>query len=233
MTADGVLIVLHDDTLDRTTRGPGCTGRALDRTLSEVRTCDAGSWFNETRPERAQPAFSKERVPELAEVLARYRGRARFYIETKNPDDAPGMEYALVRLLGQHELVPAGDRAPLLVTPATLPTVIVQSFSEASLRVLRRHAPAVPRVQLVESGLSAVEIEARLDRIAAYAQAIGPARGSVDARIIAAAHQRGIAVHPYTVNDEAEMHRLIAAGIDGMFTDDPALLLRLGRDPAS
>jgi glycerophosphoryl diester phosphodiesterase len=265
MTADGELVVLHDDTLDRTTRGAGCRGRVIERTLAEVKRCDAGSWFAERNPARARPEFAGERVPTLHEVFERYAGRARFYIETKNPEEAPGMEEALVALLRRHALLPQalpssdgrevpsrppedgrgdvpGTSAarvdafaaattaaghPSLIGTTSPPAVLLQSFGARSLQLLRVLAPGVPRVHLIRSGVARSRLVRRLDAIAGDAHAIGPSYQSIDARVVAAAHEHGLAVHPYTVNDEAAMRRLIDAGVDGMFTDDPALLLRL------
>ena len=103
MTSDGVLVVLHDDTLDRTTGG-ACRGRVNDHTLAEIRDCDVGSWFNAARPAHADTAYAAERIATLDEVLTRYADRACFYIETKNPAEAPGMEEALLELLDAHQL---------------------------------------------------------------------------------------------------------------------------------
>ena len=227
MTSDGVLVVLHDDTLDRTTRGGGCGGRVVERTLAEVKRCDAGSWYNERNLARARPEFAQERVPTLAEVFERYAGRARFYIETKNPAEAPGMEEALVAVLREHGLLATIPAPASLIGVAAPPLVLLQSFSVESLRTLRALEPAVPRVQLVSARVSARALVGQLDAMAEYAHAIGPSYRSVDERVVAAAHERGLAVHPYTVNDEALMRRLVADGVDGMFSDDPALLRRV------
>lgn len=217
MTRDGVLVVMHDDTLDRTARGPGCTGRVIERSFDEIRGCSAGRWFDETRPGPAGPGFADQRIPSLAEVLERYAGRARFYIETKNPAEAPGMEEALVALLHGHGL---GDGA----VHDGLPAVILQSFSAESLRRLADLAPALPRVQLL-SRESARRLVGRFGAIAELAHAIGPSHRSVDARLIAAAATHGLAVHPYTVNDPAAMRRLLDLGVHGMFTDRPDVLV--------
>jgi glycerophosphoryl diester phosphodiesterase len=217
MTRDGVLVVLHDDTLNRTTRGQAhCTGKVIDRTFAELQACDAGRWFMETHPDSR---FEGLRIPSLEEVLRRYRGRARFYIETKQPEAAPGMEQMLVDLLREFDLSgePAVDG---------LPVVIVQSFSAASLQLVRSIAPGLPLVQLFEN-IGAAAIAARLDAVREYAEGIGPSRNSTDAALVAAAVARGLAVHPYTVNQEPEMRRLIDCGVHGMFTDVPDLLLRL------
>jgi glycerophosphoryl diester phosphodiesterase len=214
MTRDGVLVVMHDDTLDRTARGPAttCRGPVIAHTLEEIRTCNAGEWFNESRPDLSRPAFAHERIPTLDYVLSRFAGRARFYIETKNPEDAPGMEETLVALLEQLALL---DRAL-----GDLPAVIVQSFSAASLRKVRQLAPGLPLV-LLFGRMSPARLRARIAAVAGEVDGIGPSRMSVDAAVMSAAHDNGLVVHPYTVNDEAGMRRLLQLGVDGMFSDYP------------
>jgi glycerophosphoryl diester phosphodiesterase len=69
-TRDGHVVVIHDSSLERTTRGTGWVG---DKTLEELRTLDAGSWYG--------PAFSGERIPTLDEVVAWAKGRIRLNIE--------------------------------------------------------------------------------------------------------------------------------------------------------
>lgn len=208
MTRDGVLVVLHDEELDRTARGPveACTGPVRERTLEDLRRCEVGGWFDER--------FAGEPVPTLEEVLERYAGRARFYIETKSPEEAPGMEEALVDALAEHDLLGGGS-------------VILQSFSAASLRRLEQLAPELPRVQLVAGRTRTGAIRGALAGIAAYADGIGPAHRRVTADLVRDAHANGLFVHPYTVNDTARMEALWRLGVDGMFTDRPDLLRRL------
>jgi glycerophosphoryl diester phosphodiesterase len=217
MTSDGVLVVLHDETLDRTTGG-ACSGRVIDRTLDEVRRCDAGSWFNALHPDRARPEYAGLRVPTLEEVLECYAGRASFYIETKNPESAPGMEEKLLELL---------DRFGLREQARRDWRVLVQSFSEDSLRLLHRLDPGLPLIQLLEAGAAGFPAAPPLAAIADYAVGIGPSRLDVDAGLITAARRHCLDVHPYTVNDPAEMSRLMALGVTGMFTDAPDVLLGL------
>jgi glycerophosphoryl diester phosphodiesterase len=226
MTADGVLVILHDETLDRTARGDAeyCRGEVRARTLAQLRSCSAGDWFNERYPERASAAFAVLRIPTLEEVLVRYAGRARFYIETKSPDSAPGMEEALIALLRAHALLggAAWPTAPGGRAAWTRPpSVVVQSFSEASLRKVRALAPELPLVLLFEADQCGDALTAALAAVADFAAGIGPHRAAVDDRLVAAAHARGIVVHPYTVNEEPEMRRLHGLGVDGMFTDVP------------
>ena len=216
MTADGVLVVLHDETLDRTSGGL-CRGPVSRRTFREIANCDVGAWFNTAFPERARDNFAGQRIPSLDDVLARYAGRARFYIETKKPAAAPGMEEALLDLLHRHDLRPTS-------TPDH--PVIIQSFSAASLMKIRAADPDIPLVQLFSRRETSWTIRLQLDAVARYAYGIGPQFRTVDARLVAAAHARDIVVHPYTVNDEPVMRRLIRVGVDGMFTDFPDVLIR-------
>lgn len=222
LTRDGVLVVLHDDSLDRTARGPGaaCRGPVRERRWVDLQRCEVGSWFNDRHSSRARPEYGGARIRSLDEVLARYRGRrgARFYIETKAPAAAPGMEDSLVALLRRHRLTgPAADTG----------RVLVQSFSFASLERMRRLDAAIPLVWLVGDTIPADSLGAVMRRVARVARGIGPSRRLVDRRLVEAAHAEGLVVHPYTVNDEAEMRALVALGVDGMFTDRPALLRRV------
>jgi len=212
MTSDGVLVVLHDATLDRTARGPAeyCTGPVLEKTLAQLRRCDYGIWFNERNPDLANPDFVGAEVPALEELFDRYGRSVRYYIETKNPEDAPGMEEALVALLGRYRLLDA--------TPESPPRVLVQSFSPESLRRIHSLEPSLPLVQLY-GRMPAAEIVPQLGEVASYAVGIGPHFSSVDEDLVAVAHEVGLIVHPYTVNDPAEMSRLLSVGVDGFFTD--------------
>ena len=216
MTSDGVLVVLHDDTLDRTTGGR-CSGRVIDHTLAQVRQCDAGSWFNAAFPDRARDEYTGARIPTLDEVFARYAGRASFYIETKNPDDAPGMEEALLDLL---------DRYDLRASAASEWRVLIQSFSERSLRLIHELDSSLPLIQLLHHRRESPRtITSRLERIAVYAVGIGPSWHDVDAGLVRAATAACLDVHPYTVNDPDVMLRMSELGVSGMFTDVPDVLL--------
>ena len=214
MTSDGVLVCMHDETLNRTITGASGPVSAL--TLSELQRHDAGSWFNRAFPAAADPAFADERVPTLDAVLARYRERAAFYIETKQPESAPGMERELLRLLEKHDLIEAAR---------TEGRVLIQSFSGASLRLIHALDPALPLIQLLPSG--AALRDAHLREIAGYAIGIGPSFRDVDARFVQSAHSAGLVVHPYTVNMTTDMARMIALGVDGMFTNFADRLIAL------
>ena len=120
------------------------------------------------------------------------------------------MEEALLALLDRYNLRrPAAEQRQ----------VLIQSFSAASLRKIHGLDPSLPLIQL--GGSTSAGVAATLDAVAEYAVGIGPTFRAVDAPLVAAAHARCLDVHPYTVNATADMQRLIAAGVDGMFTNFP------------
>jgi glycerophosphoryl diester phosphodiesterase len=225
LTKDGVLVVLHDPTLNRTARGAAenCTGLVIEKTLAQIKSCDVGSWFNAAFPQYARAEYVGLKVPTLEEVFQRYRHSANYYIETKNPEDAPRMEEKLLELLAAYQLRDPAVRRN---------QVLIQSFSDASLRKIHGLDPALPLIQLF-SNIGSANIRATLDQVKTYAVGIGPSGASVDAALVSAAHARCLDVHPYTINETSQMAALIAAGVDGMFTNFPdRLTALLGRDQA-
>ena len=230
LTKDGVLVVLHDETLDRTARptaesAPGdCTGLVREKTLAQIKTCDVGTWFNEKYPEYANPEYVGLKIPTLEEVFQKYRKSTNYYIETKSPESAPGMEEELLRLMDEYGLTkPAADKWQ----------VLIQSFSPASLQKIHALDPSLPLIQLFSGSETSASIQARLDATAAYAVGIGPSKNDVDAALVEAAHARCLDIHPYTVNETPEMEQLIALGVDGMFTNFPDRLETvLGKEAA-
>jgi len=215
-TSDGVLVVIHDATLDRTARGDpvACAGSVSEKTVAQIRSCDAGSWFNSLHPDRARAEYVGMKIPTLAEVIERYGSRARYYIEMKDPDKYPGIETQLMALLVKHGLTVAVEGRP---------RVIVQSFDAASLKRFNALDPRLTVIQLVGQQSSA-ETVAMLDGIMRYASGIGPHRAGVDRSLVDAALRKGFMVHPYTVDDPAEMKTLLDIRVSGMFTNRPGML---------
>jgi glycerophosphoryl diester phosphodiesterase len=228
MTADRVLVALHDKTLNRTADAPEgvperyCRGLVSKKTLEQIKMCDVGSWFNEAYPEYANEDYVGLQIPTLEEIFLKYGTSVNYYIETKNPDAAPGMEEELLRLMGEYGLIePAAENWQ----------VLIQSFSAESLMKIHTLEPSLPLIQLYWAG-SSKAIQDDLDAASEYAVGIGPYKKDVDAALVEAAHERCLAVHPYTVNTEEEMETLIALGVDGMFTNNPNLLDGLLGDAA-
>jgi glycerophosphoryl diester phosphodiesterase len=218
MTADGVLVAMHDKTLNRTADAPEgvpeqyCRGLVSKKTLEQIKMCDVGSWFG--------PEYAGEQIPTLDEIFHYYEVERNidpnYYIETKNPEAAPGMEEELLRLMGEEEYG--------LIEPAAEDwRVLIQSFSAESLMKIHELEPSLPLIQLYWAGTSKT-IQRDLDAVSAYAVGIGPYKQDVDAALVEAAHEHCLAVHPYTVNTVEEMEDLISLGVDGMFTNNPDLL---------
>lgn len=121
-TSDGQVVVIHDDTVDRTTDG---FGPVATQTLAALRALDAGSWFG--------PAFAGERMPTFAEVLARYAGRVHLHTEIKG--QTPGLAEQTVDLIRAHGMT---DR------------VTITSFQTSPLAAVHAYAPELPTGWLVK-----------------------------------------------------------------------------------
>jgi len=217
LTSDGVLVVLHDSTLDRTARGDAanCTGPVSGRTLSQIKTCDVGIWFNEANPAMARPEYVGLRIPALDEVFERYGRRVNYYIETKSPEASDHMEERLLALLERHRLLkPAARRW----------RVVIQSFSAASLQKLHTLEPSLPLILLGVAFGTDAQLEQSLDAVAPYAVGIGPAVELMDVSVVGQAHARCLVVHPWTVDEPSDMSSLVDLGVDGMFTNAPDAL---------
>jgi len=156
-------------------------------------------------------------------VFQRYQHSQNYYIETKNPEDAPGMEEKLLALLDKYDLRGNAVRRN---------QVLIQSFSNASLRKVHGLDPELPLIQLF-TGIPSAAIRAQLDDVKTYAVGIGPSGVSVDTALVNAAHARCLDIHPYTINTAAQMQALINVGVDGMFTNFLDVLTPLlGKDKA-
>jgi glycerophosphoryl diester phosphodiesterase len=204
---------------------------ANDFTLAELKTLDAGSWFDAT--------FASERIPTFEEAIALVKGKAGIFPELKSPArlNARGVdvEQAVADVLAKHGLREAA-------TVRGVPAVYLQSFEDRSVRRLATLLPAVPRTLLI-GGKEAPRwlTPEGLREAKTFATAIGPARPLIEARpaIVAEAHAAGLAVVPYTFRAargadaagreaiRADMRRfLVDLGVDGLFTDNPDLFPR-------
>lgn len=218
MTKDGKLIVMHDEKLDRTTNG---TGWVKDHTLADIKKLDAGSWFNEAYPEKAKPKYAGLKVPTLDEVLNRFGKHANYYIETKSPDTYPGMEEKLIASLQKHKLLGKHTKPG---------QVIIQSFSKESLVKIHQLQPNLPTVQLLEAKQMASMTDADLEEIKTYAVGAGPDYKALNAENVSMIRSHGLLLHPYTVNTEADMRRLLDWGVTGVFTNYPDVFQHVKKD---
>lgn len=153
-SSDGVLVVVHDDTLSRTSdvaeRFPERKDSPVSAfTLAELKSLDAGSWFNRAYPERARPAFAGLKILTLDEVMdiaeANPAHKPGLYIETKVPAQFPGIEQDLQRALHKRGWLDRPGR------------VVLQSFDRDSLALLHKAMPDTPKVLLLWLGKNHIE----------------------------------------------------------------------------
>jgi len=212
MTKDGHLVAMHDETVDRTTNG---TGRVDSYTLKELKQLDAGSKFNATNPQYANSNYVGAEIPTLDEILERYGPNANYYIETKSPDVYPGMEEAVLKTLNNHKM--------LNEQSLNQGHVLLQSFSPESLSKLHRLNSNVPLIRLLDKGELPALTQQDFNQIRQYAIGVGPEYTDLTKQNVKNLKRAGLLVHPFTVNNEADMHRLNRYGVDGVFTNYPDL----------
>lgn len=203
-TADGQVVCIHDDTVDRTTDGTGAVRRL---TLAQVRALDAGHRFTTDRGATFPYRGMGVRVPTLAEVLAAHPA-AWFSIEIKQAE--PDIVGEVLRV------VDAGGAAG---------RVVLVSFHDAVVREIRTRRPEL----VTGMGLAEFVAFAQL-RPAAEGTYSPPTTiaqlpaASVTPEVVARAGRFGVRLHAWTVNDRPTMERLLGLGVHGIMTDDPALL---------
>ena len=204
LSKDGVALLLHDPTLERTTNG---TGRVAERTMAELRELDAGSSFSQK--------FRGERIPLLEEVFDAM-GRKVFI----------NLEFKDYGALGERLV----ERVCELVVRCGLEEQVL--FSSFMARNLRKSSQLVPRVP---RGLLSLRHWA-----GAWARSFGFAFGDyaalhasivdVDSHTVQRVHRLNRRIHVWTVNKEEDMRRLFDWGVDGIFTDDTQLAVRVKMD---
>jgi len=199
LSRDGVAVLMHDGTLDRTTDG---AGPIADLTLEEIKRLDAGSW--------KAGEFAGERVPTLAQALELAAGRIRVCIEIKDP---AAVEHVI-------EAVRAAKMDD---------QVIVLCFDDAVLARTRGLAPQIPRLLLVGmQGPGDPPTEEIIRRCRAVEAAVmGVSHKGASRDLVEAAHAAGIRVLFWTVNDPERMGELIALGADAIGSDSPDEVLRI------
>ncbi|HET6365976.1 MAG TPA: glycerophosphodiester phosphodiesterase family protein [Pseudomonadales bacterium] len=194
LSRDDHPVVIHDPILERTTNG---SGPVRGHTMRELKRLDAGAWRG--------PAFAGQRLQTLQEVLERFRGRTRFWIELKGgPDLYPDVEERIVGLLEVYDVI---DGA------------LVQTFDPAALARLRAFSR--------ELSLGAVLARSPLDverDVPPAASAVCPSAEILGAPEREAIRRSGRQCHVWTVNEPALMDRLVDWSVDGIITDRPDLL---------
>ena len=201
LSADGQVVVLHDDLLDRTTDG---SGRVGDKTLAELKALDAGSWFAER--------FVGEPIPTLQEALAWARERVPLFVELKykglTDPAVPG--HASLDAAAVQQIVEQG----------MVERVMVISFNRQALKRVRARAPGLATGVLYAAGvIDPVALAHELG-----ANAVMPWWRAVTAQDVALCHTAGLAVNVW--GSDADYAALLAAGVDCVNADHPAQVRR-------
>lgn len=196
LSADGVPVLIHDETLERTTNG---RGRVADMPLATLQQLDAGNWHH--------PAFAGERIPTLSAALAccRHLGLA-INLEIKPSQGADQATAEAVAAVLAGEALPAG--------------ILLSSFSVTALEVMRARLPDCPRALLLDA--PDADWQEQLRAVAAIALHCNAAH--VTAPLAAAVRDSGYGLACYTVNDAALAHALYGQGVNALFSDRPDLL---------
>ena len=235
VTKDGVLVCIHDLTLDRTTnveevfpdrfsedRSSGTPVRRWlvnDFTLAEIKRLDAGAWFH--------AKFAGARIPTFQEAVDLVKGKAGLYPELKDP------EFYRTRGVSPETLLAEALRRNGLVADPKTP-VIIQSFDDTTIKLLSKELPQVARVFLVEArAINHLDSPEKLRGIAQWATGLGPNKGIITNTpdVVKWAHEAGLTVTPWTFRSSntgsfpsvrAEMEKfLYEYGVDAVFTDNP------------
>ncbi len=194
LSADGVVFLMHDDTLDRTTNGHGVAG---ERTWSELSRLDAGGWHSR--------AWAGEPPATLAAV-ARHCHAHRHWLNIEIKP-TPGLELQTGRVV-------AAEAQRLWARQAVHPPLLT-SFQPESLVGARESAPDLPRGLLLDSLWDGWQAHARrLELVALVCH-----HALWDRALVDLARAEGWRMLAYTVNDEWAAERLIDLGLDGIITD--------------
>ncbi len=235
LTKDGHLIVIHDDSLERTTdvaMRPEFAARTpwniKDFTLAEIRSLDAGSWFAKTDPFKTVAAgevssdrlaaYAGEKIPTLEEALLLTKELDwRVNVEIKNHAGRPG-----------HERI-TRQVTDLIRNLGMMDRVLLSSFQHQYLREAAELMPELPRGALIEEVRpeNAVNI-----CLAAKAAFYHPRHNLVTTDDMAALKTAGIAVNVWTVNDIEDMQQARARGVAGIITDYPGRLREMLHTPS-
>jgi len=197
LTADGYAVLMHDTTVDRTTNG---TGRVADLTLAELRTLDAGSWYD--------PAFAGTQVPMFEDFLD---------VLITAPDVT-----ALIELKGSWSREEVAGLLGAIYFRGLQDRVVFASFIAGTVAAAQEAAPIIPRVLIRRVlPIDPVEVAARYGAIALMTRpsALEDRPDAVDVM-----HAAGLGVLLYTLNSEERWGEALAFGVDGIVTDKPSKL---------
>lgn len=213
LTRDGVIVLMHDNTVDRTTNGSGAIS-AL--TLAELQALEVGdNWSNDdgqTYPYQGQGL----KVPTLAEVFERF---PTYPINLEIKEATPSLVVPLCVLIREHHkenqvIVASAHDSAMRELRATCPEVATAPSADQVRTFVYLHF--VGLTGIISPDYQAFQVPERSSNITV-----------VTPSFVAAAHQRNVQIHIWTINDPADMQRFISMGVDGIMTDRPDVLMDL------
>ena len=199
LTMDQHVVVIHDDTVDRTSNG---SGLVKSYTLDRLKKLDAGSWFDSR--------YANERIPTLQEILERYSQRVGILIEIKHPKRQIGIEKAVVDIINRF---------------AYSRHIMVQSFDAYSLQRVKAYAPSLRTAFIIKP--SAFKLTKRkLTEHSSFADCLNMKKTMINRWWIDRIHSVGMDVFIWTVKDQKTANRIKTYPIDGVVTDHPPFFLK-------
>ncbi|OKP65918.1 hypothetical protein A3842_30050 [Paenibacillus sp. P3E] len=210
LTKDHIPVVIHDETVNRTTNGKGYV---RNMTLAQIRRLDAGSWFNEAYPMFAREKYAATPIPTLDEVFDTFGKNISYILEIKDSTNETNIESLLNEYIMKYDLKNV---------------VSIHSFSRASLRKFHTINPEIPLYQLVWNDYSQVRVSAAfLKDVKSYAVGISPNFQGITSAYVAQLKRAGLKVMPYTVNYQLNMNKAYLWGVDGVYTNFPDRFLEV------
>lgn len=199
VSSDGHLMVIHDETVDRTSNGKGLVG---GKTFAELKGLDFGSWKSQE--------FKGERIPELAEVLDLLKNKDTVLnIEIKNgPVFYPGIEKMVADAISEYGMEQR---------------TIVSSFNHYSLVEMKKINPRIKTAILYMAGLYQPWVYAGL----VGAAAIHPLFYNIVPEVMKGCLENGIMVNPFTVDSPDHIKAIAAAGVSGIITNVPDVAIKV------
>ncbi|MGQ9554141.1 MAG: glycerophosphodiester phosphodiesterase [Anaerolineae bacterium] len=207
LTGDGEAVVIHDATVERVSNGHGVVA---EMTLAELRQLDVGSWFQAAEQMPPSSEYACQRIPTLAEALdISLRLGLDIVVELKGEPEPPRrLIERVVYLIAEREMQ---DR------------VAVISFNHPSLSLVRQLDNRISTGILFGHGIPDPVAEAKLFG----ASSIRPHYSRITRRLAEEAHEAGMCLHAWTVNDGDLAERLIGLGVDSIGTNYPDRIRRL------
>lgn len=203
LSKDGIPVVIHDRTVNRTTNAKG---KVEDFTIEELKKFDAGSWY--------KPQFKDEKIPTLEEVIQLSKGKIMLNIEIKKYSvkrsiKIDGIEDKIVKLLEKYEMT--ND-------------VLISSFSKMAIQRIKEFNPDIAVAYLYRFRINPRIIK-QLDKVGIYS--FNQGKRFFSKKALSDLHENGLKLNLYTINQKREMKKFVKLGVDGIITNFPNKLIEV------